>query len=118
MATSLTDIRNIGPAMADALQNAGIRSGDELRELGADKAYRQLVEHGHRPHFIAYYALVMGLQGRPWNDCQGAEKKALREQFDKIVATEANPVPAIVQALDDVGVLVNASQLVDRDSDD
>lgn len=104
--------------MADAFKNAGIHSGVALRELGADNAYRQLVDHGHRPHFIAYYALVMGLQGRPWNDCQGAEKKALREQFDRIVAIGPKPVPAIVQALDDVGVIVEASHLVCRDSGD
>jgi hypothetical protein len=26
----------------------------------------------------------MGLQGRPWNDCKGDEKKALRARFDAI----------------------------------
>lgn len=26
----------------------------------------------------------MGLQGRPWNDCKGDEKKALRQRFDAI----------------------------------
>jgi len=30
--------------------------------------------------------MVMGLQGRPWNDCQGGEKKALRVRFDAIKA--------------------------------
>lgn len=29
----------------------------------------------------------MGLQGRPWNDCQGEEKKALRAKFDAIKAS-------------------------------
>jgi DNA transformation protein len=33
--------------------------------------------------------LVMGLQGRPWNDCQGDEKKALRVTFDAIKAQAA-----------------------------
>ena len=28
----------------------------------------------------------MALQGRPWNDCKGAEKAALRQQFDALVA--------------------------------
>ena len=31
----------------------------------------------------------MGLQGRPWNDCQGEEKKALRAKFDAIKASIA-----------------------------
>ena len=33
----------------------------------------------------------MGLQGRPWNDCQGDEKTALRKRFDAIKT--ATPVP-------------------------
>ena len=41
---------------------------------------------GREPHFIAYYVLHMALQGRPWNDCKGAEKAALRQQFDALVA--------------------------------
>ena len=28
----------------------------------------------------------MGLQGRPWNDCQGKEKEALKERFEAIKA--------------------------------
>ena len=33
-----------------------------------------------------HYVLVMGLQDRLWNDCRGAEKKALRARFDSIKA--------------------------------
>ena len=28
----------------------------------------------------------MALQGRPWNDCKGEEKKALRKRFDALKA--------------------------------
>jgi hypothetical protein len=28
----------------------------------------------------------MALQGRPWNGCKGAEKAALRQVFDALVA--------------------------------
>jgi hypothetical protein len=58
-----------------------------LRALGPDLAYAQLLRSGTRPHFIGYYALVMGLQGRPWNDSNGAEKAALRARFDAIKTT-------------------------------
>ncbi len=54
--------------------------------MGADEAYRRLLASGSRPHFIGYYVLVMGLQGRPWNDCKGEEKKALRKRFDALCA--------------------------------
>ena len=84
MSEALSSIRNIGPAMEAAFKNAGIENADALRDLGADEGYRRLLASGHRPHFIAYYVIVMGLQGRPWNDCQGAEKAALRKRFDAL----------------------------------
>ncbi|SFI71404.1 TfoX/Sxy family DNA transformation protein [Celeribacter neptunius] len=82
----VSSIRNLGPASDASFARAGIASADALRELGADAAYARLLATGSRPHFIGYYALVMGLQGRPWNDCKGKEKDALRDRFDKIVA--------------------------------
>jgi DNA transformation protein and related proteins len=66
---------------------AGIHSAEEIRELGADQAYLKLLEAGTQPHFIGYYVLHMGLQGRPWNDCKGDEKKALRVRFDALKAS-------------------------------
>lgn len=39
---------------------------------------------GTKPHFIGFYVPVMGLQGRPWNDCKGKEKDALRKRFDAL----------------------------------
>lgn len=82
----LTSIKNIGPAFAASLKSVGIGTAEQLRTLGADAAYVKLLEAGSKPHFIAYYVLHMALQGRPWNDCKGAEKKVLRENFDKIKA--------------------------------
>lgn len=86
MPTPLTAIRNIGPASAAAFARAGIASAEELRALGPDEAYRRLLASGVRPHFIGYYVLVMALQGRPWNDCKGPEKAALRRRFDALRA--------------------------------
>lgn len=87
MSDPLTSIRNIGPAMAQAFERAGIHTAQELRDLGTDAAYARLLETGHRPHFIAYYVIEMGLQGRPWNDCKGKEKAALRKRFDVLKDT-------------------------------
>ncbi len=82
----VSSIRNLGPAVEAACTRAGIHSAEALRELGADVAYARLIASGTPPHFIGYYVLVMGLQGRPWNDCQGDEKIALRARFDAIKA--------------------------------
>jgi hypothetical protein len=104
MPSDLTTIRNIGPATAEALMKAGITSAAELHELGADAAYMRLMETGTRPHFIGYYVLHMALQGRPWNDCQGAEKAALKARFDRL-KDRLSPAmdPQIERILDQIG---------------
>lgn len=89
MTDPVSSIPNLGPASEAAFARAGIHSAQELRAVGADEGYRRLLLSGSQPHFIGYYVLVMGLQGRPWNDCQGEEKKALRAKFDAIKASIA-----------------------------
>ncbi len=87
---ALTTIRNIGPAQEKALKTAGITTAEQLLTMGADAAYIKLLQSGTRPHFIMYYVLHMALQGRPWNDCKGDEKAALRKQFDALKAGSFN----------------------------
>jgi len=87
MPEPVSSIRNLGPATEAAFARAGLHSAEEVRALGADEAYRRLLLTGTPPHFIGYYVLVMGLQGRPWNDCQGDEKAALRTRFDALKAS-------------------------------
>ena len=104
--SDLTTIRNIGPAFEEALIRAGIRTADELRALGADDAYAKLLETGSKPHFIGYYVLHMALQWRPWNDCKGDERKALRKSFDAIKATSFDHDRTELEAfLDKTGVV-------------
>ena len=106
MPSPVSSIPNLGPASEAAFARAGIHSAEEIRELGADAAYVRLLQSGSAPHFIGYYALVMGVQGRPWNDCQGAEKKALRKRFDALKAgVSRNSDHALDKALDMLGVV-------------
>jgi len=84
---AISTIRNLGPAMETALNDAGIATAEALHDRGADAAYMALLSNGYRPHFITYYVLHMALQGRPWNDCKGDEKAALRQRFDAIKAS-------------------------------
>jgi hypothetical protein len=84
MGTPISAIRNLGPSYEASLARVGVHSAEELRSIGADAAYAKLLENGSKPHFIGYYVLVMALQGRPWNDCKGQEKKNLRKRFDAI----------------------------------
>jgi DNA transformation protein and related proteins len=105
----VSSIPNLGPASEAAFARAGITSAEELRSLGADEAYGRLLATGSRPHFIGYYVLVMGLQGRPWNDCKGEEKKALRKRFDTICASfnqsDAKRQADLEEALQYLGVV-------------
>ncbi|MBK0399703.1 TfoX/Sxy family protein [Limibaculum sp. M0105] len=86
MTEPVSAIRNLGPASVDQFARAGIHSAEEVRALGAEAAYRRLILAGTRPHFIGFYALVMGLQGRRWNDLGPDEKAELRVVFDRLVA--------------------------------
>ncbi len=107
MPDQISTIRNLGPATQEMFKRAGIHDAETLRDLGADEAYKRLLAAGIRPHFIGYYALVMGLQGRPWNDCQGDEKTALRQKFDQLKASTGStePISEIEKHLNKLGII-------------
>ena len=108
MGLPVSTIRNLGPASEKEYSLAGINDAETLRELGADEGYKRLLQAGIKPHFIGYYALVMGLQGRPWNDCQGSEKETLRIRFDQIkeeALQNADLNSELERFLDRIGVL-------------
>ncbi|MCG7519545.1 TfoX/Sxy family protein [Ruegeria sp. Ofav3-42] len=112
MSDPVSSIRNLGPAFEQSCGRADIHSAQQLRELGADEAYARLLQAGTRPHFIGYYVLVMGLQGRPWNDCKGEEKKALRQRFDAIKASVSTaPENLMISELDAIGVRIAPKDL-------
>lgn len=106
MATPVTSIKYIGPSQAKALAAAGIHDAETLREVGAHEAYGRMMAAGSTPHFIAYYSLVMALQGRPWNDCKGQEKDDLRVAFDDLKdARHDKGRSELEAALDMIGVI-------------
>lgn len=106
MTTPISSLRNLGPATEAAFLRVGIGSAEALRALGPDAAYAQLLAAGERPHFIGDYVLVMALQGRPWNDCRGAEKAALRARFDALKAGgHGKGRSELEAALDRIGVI-------------
>lgn len=112
MPSPVSSIRNLGPASDTAYARAGITSAEELADLGPDAAYERLLRHGARPHFIGYSAMVMGLHGRPWNDCRGKEKDDLRKRFDDIcararAAAPSGPSSALAAELDRIGVRIH-----------
>jgi hypothetical protein len=109
MSRPVSSLRNLGPAVEAACARAGIHSAEDLIALGADETYRRLLANGTTPHFIGYYVLVMALQGRPWNDCQGKEKDDLRIRFDALksehAAKKKKDRPELEAILDEIGVI-------------
>ncbi len=109
--SAVSTIPNLGPASEAAFARAGITTAEEVRALGADAAYLRLIQTGSQPHFIGYYVLVMGLQGRPWNDCKGKEKAALRKRFDALKAeaartpSESKDRARLDAVLDEIGLI-------------
>jgi DNA transformation protein and related proteins len=98
---------NLGPRSEAAFAHAGIGSAEELQALGADEAYRRLLESGVRPHFMGYCAVALGVEGRGWSAFDPAEKAGLRRRFDAIkrAALAARPADAALEAaLDRIGV--------------
>ena len=114
MSDPVSSIPNLGPASDANFACAGITTATQLRAIGADAAYTRLITSGTRPHFIGYYALVMGLQARPLNDCTGTEKAALRQTFDALKAgaesTKEKGRSDLEAALDLVGVRERAAK--------
>lgn len=113
MSNPVSSIRNLGPKSDASFAGVGITTAEELHALGADAAYRRLLAGGSKPHFIAYYALVMGLMGRAWNDCHGDEKAALRARFDDLCAKAPPSDQSSIEAiLNEIGVLPAKDQSV------
>lgn len=109
MPDPVSSIRNLGPASEASFARGGMHSAEDVRALGADEAYARLMAAGTRPHFIGYYALVMGLQGRTWNDCGPDEKRALRVRFDALksradAGADGTP-PRLAEAMNLLGVI-------------
>lgn len=105
MGTSITAIRNLGPAMELGLGRAGVEDAETLNRLGTDEAYRRFMASSARPHFMAFCAIEMGPQNRDMNDCRGLEKAALRARYEALKAAMLAAAPnGIHAALDEFGI--------------
>jgi hypothetical protein len=103
MSRPVSSLRNLGPRSDAAFARVGIHSAEKLIALGPDAAYRALLAAGARPHFGAYWAITLAIQGRPWRECDPAEKAALRARFDAL-ETEASGRSALETELERLGV--------------
>lgn len=67
------------------LAEAGVRTLDELRELGAVRAYSRV--KARKPKFVSLnllWALAAGLEDRDWRELTNEEKDSLRTEVRQL----------------------------------
>ena len=85
----------IGPVTQSRLEEAGIRSVDDLRSMGAVEAYRRLKFMLPRDVSLnALYALEAALRGCHWLDLPQDVKAALQDQGKLIDEALRSGAPA------------------------
>lgn len=77
----VSQLRNLGPASARMLEEAGVLTIGDLRSLGAEDAFLAVRassdQRGHRPSMNLLYALAAGLKDRDWRELTPAERSRL-----------------------------------------
>ncbi len=74
----LRDLRNLGPASERMLEAAGIRTPEQLDELGSVEAYRRVVDSGGHASMNLLWALEGALLGLDWRELPARRKQELR----------------------------------------
>tara|TARA_Y100001934_G_scaffold241360_1_gene296342 strand:+ start:148 stop:435 length:288 start_codon:yes stop_codon:yes gene_type:complete len=85
----IQELRNIGPAVATKLVNAGIDTPSKLRKIGAKEAFLRILRSGGfcgKLHVAYLYALEGAILDCPWQDIPEEKKieyKRLMQQLKK-----------------------------------
>lgn len=65
---NIADLPNFGPKSQQMLARAGIRTVEQLRELGAVRAYAQVKRAGNGVSLNLLWAMEGALSGRHWQE--------------------------------------------------
>jgi DNA transformation protein len=87
----LRSLLNLGPKSSAWLADAGIRTIEQVRELGPVGVCRRLFEHGRPVAVLLAYAIEGGLSGTHWNAIPWETKQALRAEFAAMKAEFRKP---------------------------
>ena len=80
MSDLVTTLPNIGPRCAEWLAMIGVHTADDLREIGAPIAYRELISRGIvKPHLMLLYALGGAVSGENCMNLSRERKRELEE---------------------------------------
>lgn len=81
--SELRKLRGIGPRVEQWLHQAGIHSGQQLRELGAIEAYLRVIECTEfRANITLLYSLVGALENRNWTEVAQHDKARLLMELE------------------------------------
>lgn len=78
-AKKITDLKNLGPSAAEALNKAGIKTVQQFIKLGWKKSLVKLVQSNPKNrHSMFTYALIGALTNKQWSQISEAEKAEAR----------------------------------------
>ncbi len=80
--SEIADLPALGPKSQQMLAAAGIHTVQELRALGAVRAYRQVQNAGLRPSLNLLWALEAALCGGDWRQIARTERTRLLLELD------------------------------------
>ena len=80
---ALIKLKGIGPRCQALLNQVGIFTAEELREVGAIEAYLRIIEETEfSAHIALLYALVGAVEDRHWQEVAQTEKVRLRAELE------------------------------------
>ena len=78
----IKNLRNIGPKSARMLEEIGVATIDDLRNLGSVNAYLKLqFSFPDQISLNFLWAMQAGLQDRDWRDLSSDEKEILKDEL-------------------------------------
>jgi DNA transformation protein len=81
---NLSDLPNFGPKSQQMLTQAGIHTLEQLRELGAVRAYVQVKRSGTRSSLNLLWAMEGALSGRHWQDVAKNDRLSLLLELEDV----------------------------------
>lgn len=78
----IENLRNLGPASAAWLREAGIGTIDQLRRFGPVTAYRLVKQQQPAASLNLLWALAAGLENKDWRELSDDEKDELRDKLN------------------------------------
>lgn len=87
MATDLIELKNLGKTSVQWLNAVGIRTLEQLHELGSVAAYCKVKDRGFKVSKVLLYALEGALSGAHWNDIDNDAKQSLLKKVDDFPAS-------------------------------